>query len=182
MINKKINTCCCCGGKETSHKIENDDTCPVCKTSGIKVKSITVKHLVDDTLEEMVGDMDYYICVNEECDVVYYNPQSDVKFDKQQVKVPVWFKKDANPKYACYCSKVKEEQVIDAVIKHGAKTVKDIIEITEAMKNSQCQKNNPLGRCCHKIIQEAIEKGLSINHYEKLAVCKKSEVNINKKG
>ena len=38
-----------------------------------------------------------------------------------------------------------EEQVIDAVIKHGAKTVKDIIEITGAMKNSQCIKNNPIG-------------------------------------
>lgn len=39
---------------------------------------------------------------------------------------------------------------------------KDIIEITGAMKNSQCQKNNPLGKCCHKIIQEAIDKGLSM--------------------
>lgn len=86
MINEKINNCCRCGGKETSHKIENDDICPVCKTSGIKVKNITIRHLVVDTLAESVGDMDYYICVNEECDVVYYNPQSDVKFEKQQVK------------------------------------------------------------------------------------------------
>jgi len=118
--------------------------------------------LVVDTLAEFVGDMDYYICMNEECNIVYYNPESGVKFEKQQVKVPIWFKKDANPKYACYCSKVTEEQVIDAVIKHGAKTIKDIIEITGAMKNSQCQKNNPLGKCCHKIIQEAIDKGLSM--------------------
>jgi len=162
MINEKVNNCCCCGEKETPNKIENDDTCPVCKTSGVKVKNITVKHLVDDTLEEMVGNMDYYMCMNEECDIVYYNPESGVKFEKQQVKVPIWFKKDANPKYACYCSKVTEEQVIDAVIKHGAKTVKDIIEITGAMKNSQCIKNNPLGKCCHEIIQKAIDKGLSM--------------------
>ena len=94
--------------------------------------------------------------------VVYYSSDSSTIFNKQQVKVPIWFKKDANPKYACYCSKVTEEQVIDAVIKHGAKTIKDIIEITGAMKNSQCQKNNPLGKCCHKIIQEAIDKGLSM--------------------
>jgi bacterioferritin-associated ferredoxin len=161
MTNEKINTCCC-GGKGPSHKIENDNTCPVCKTSGVKVKNITVNHLVVDTLTELVGDMDYYICMNEECDIVYYNPESGVKFNKQQVKVPIWFKKDANPKYACYCSKVTEEQVINAVIKDGAKTVKDIIEITGAMKNSQCIKNNPLGKCCHKIIQEAIDKGLSM--------------------
>jgi bacterioferritin-associated ferredoxin len=162
MTNEILNKSCCRGKIESSHKIENDDICPVCKTSGIKVKNITVRHLVVDTLAESVGDMDYYICVNEECDVVYYNPESGVKFDKQQVKVPIWFKKDANPKYACYCSKVTEKQVIDAVIKHGAKTVKDIIKITGAMKNSQCEKNNPLGKCCHKIIQEAIDKGLSM--------------------
>jgi len=161
MINEKINNCCC-GGKEKFHKIENNNTCPVCKTSGVKVKNKTVRHLVVDTLTELVGDTDYYICMNEECDIVYYNPESGVKFNKQQVKVPIWFKKDANPKYACYCSKVTEEQVINAVIKNGAKTVKDIIEITGAMKNSQCIKNNPLGKCCHKIIQEAIDKGLSM--------------------
>jgi len=127
MINEKINTCCC-EGKKSPNKIENDNTCPVCKTSGIKVKNITVRHLVVDALAESVRDMDYYICVNQECDIVYYNPESDVKFDKQQVKLPIWFKKDANPKYACYCSKVTEEQVIEAVIKHGAKTIKDIMK------------------------------------------------------
>ena len=82
MINEKINTCCCCGGKETPNKIENDNTCPVCKTSGVKVKNITVRHLVDDTLEEMVGNMDYYICMNEECNIVYYNLNSASKFKK----------------------------------------------------------------------------------------------------
>ena len=95
MINEKINNCCC-GGKEKFQKIENDNTCPVCKTSGVKVKSITVRHLVDNTLTELGGDTDYYICMNEKCDVVYYNPESGVKFDKQQVKVPIWFKKDAS--------------------------------------------------------------------------------------
>lgn len=162
MTNEILNKSCCGEKIESSYIIENDNTCPVCKTSGIKVKNITVKHLVLDTMIEQVGDADYYLCINEECDIVYYHPESGVKFDKQQVKVPIWFKKDANPKYACYCSKVTQEQVINAVIKDGAKTIKDIINITGAMKNAQCQKNNPLGKCCHKIIQEAIDKGLSM--------------------
>ncbi|MBM7583110.1 bacterioferritin-associated ferredoxin [Caldicoprobacter guelmensis] len=151
-----------CEDAELSHKVGNYNTCPICKTSGIKVKNITVKHLVIDDLMQLVGDMDYYICTNEECDIVYYNSKSGIKFDKQQVKVPIWFKKDAYPKYACYCSKVTEEQVIDAVIRHGAKTVEDVVEITGAMKNSCCIKNNPWGKCCHRIIQDAINKGLSM--------------------
>ena len=54
-------------------------------------------------------------------------------------------KKDADPKYACYCSKVTEDQVIEAVVKHGAKTVKEVNAVTGAMKNSLCKENNLLG-------------------------------------
>jgi hypothetical protein len=34
--------------------------------------------------------------------------------------------------------------------------------LTGAMSNSDCQKKNPLGKCCHKIVQDAIDKGLNI--------------------
>jgi bacterioferritin-associated ferredoxin len=162
MANVILNKCCCGSKIESSCKIEDKNFCPICKTSGIKVKNITVKHLVLDTMVEQVGDADYYLCMNEECDVVYYNPESGIKFNKQQVKVPIWFKKDANPKYACYCSKVTEEQVISAVVNDGAKNMRDVLKITGAMDNPQCQKNNPLGKCCHQIVQDAIDKGLSI--------------------
>lgn len=64
--------------------------------------------------------------------------------------------KDANPKYACYCSKVTEEQVVDAVLKHGAKTAQEVNDITGALKNFNRKVNNPMGVCCHKIIEEAI--------------------------
>ena len=162
MSNKILNQCCCGSTTESTCKKEEDNLCPICKASGVKVKNITVKHLVLETLTELVGDTDYYICMNEKCDIVYYNQEIGIKFDKLQVRVPIWFKKDANPKYVCYCSKVTEGQVINAVIKDGAKSVKDIVTLTGAMKNAQCQKNNPLGKCCHQIIQDAIDKGLSM--------------------
>lgn len=162
MSKKILNQCCCESTTESTCKKEENNLCPICKTSGVKVKNTTVKHLVLETLIELVGDTDYYICMNEKCDIVYYNQETGIKFDKLQVRVPIWFKKDANPKYACYCSKVTEDQVINAVIKDGAKSVKDIITLTGAMKNAQCQKNNPLGKCCHQIIQDAIDKGLSM--------------------
>jgi bacterioferritin-associated ferredoxin len=94
--------------------------------------------------------------------VVYYSSGSSTIFNKQQVKVPIWFKKDANPKYACYCSQVTEEQVIKAVIEKGAKSMAEVLEITGAMKNPQCREKNPLGKCCHQIIQNAIEKAFKI--------------------
>lgn len=112
----------------------------------------------DESLKQ-VGNDDYYLCMNEECDVVYYNRESGVKFSKKEVKVPIWFKKDADPKYVCYCNKVTEEQVIDAVVNNGAENMKDIVRLTGAMKNGQCEIKNPLGRCCHSVVQNAINEG-----------------------
>ena len=162
MNNEILNECCCEKTMDVPYKIEKDNLCTVCKKQGILVKNITVKHLVIDKITELVGNDDYFLCMNGDCDTVYYNPKSSVKFNKQQVKVPIWFKKDANPKYACYCSEVTEKQIIDAVVKDGATTMKEVLKITGAMSKAQCQKNNPLGKCCHQIIQDAIDKGISM--------------------
>ena len=37
------------------------------------------------------GDQ-YKICMNEDCDVIYYNLDKEIKFLKDQVRVPIWFK------------------------------------------------------------------------------------------
>lgn len=158
----KVNNECCCEFKrEKIDRIKDD--CPICNNEGVSVNKATVEHLVADDYRKDVAGNQYRICMNEGCEVVYYNLDNGIKFSKDQVKVPIWFKEDANPKYSCYCSKVTEEQVIDAVIKHGAKTVKEVNAITGAMKDSNCKENNPLGTCCHEIIQDAINKGLAMS-------------------
>ena len=131
----KINNECCCGCK-TEKPDQIKDNCPVCNNEGISVSKVTVEHLVVDDYRNAVNGDQYKICMNEDCDVVYYNLDNEIKFLKDQVRVPIWFKKDADPKYACYCSEVTENQVIEAVVKHGAKSVKEVNAITGAMKNS----------------------------------------------
>ncbi len=75
--------------------------------------------------------------------------------------MPIWFKKDADPKYICYCNEVTENQIIDAIINKDAKNMKDIINITGAMKNGQCETKNPLGKCCGPIIKDLINKTIN---------------------
>jgi bacterioferritin-associated ferredoxin len=145
-----------------SFKSEKNNLCPACEKQGILVKNITIRHMVLRELTEKVGIHDYFLCMNEECDISYYNSETKKKFTAQQINVPLWFKKDADPKYACYCSKVTEEQVISAVVEGGATQMKEVVKITGAMSNSDCQKKNPLGKCCHQIIQDAIDKALSM--------------------
>lgn len=155
---------CACGCDTKISELTKTNKCPVCNSEGISVGKITVAHLVaEDYRRDVAGDR-YQICLNEDCDVVYYDLDQETKFLKDQVSVPIWFKKDADPKYACYCSKVTEEQVIEAVVKHGVKTVREVNAITGAMKNARCRENNPLGVCCHKIIQEAIDKGRAMKN------------------
>ncbi len=95
--------------------MEKNDLCPVCNSKGIKVKSITVKHLVIDELADQISDDTYFICMNEDCDVVYYKLNNEKIFYIKEVKVPVWLKKDASPKFICYCNQVTEQQIINAV-------------------------------------------------------------------
>lgn len=87
--------------------------------------------------------------------VAYYDNRNNT-ICESNIKVPLWFKEGAKPKYVCYCSKVTEEDVIKAVVK-GARDVNAVVELTGAMKNSNCLKNNPTGKCCHNQIQRIID-------------------------
>jgi len=141
--------------------------CPLCGKQGRPVSGITVKHLVKEDFKDLaMAEASYIVCMNEVCDVVYYEALGTLCFTKAQVVVPIWFKKDADPKYACYCSRVTVEEVIHAVVYHDATTVKEVNQLTGAMKNANCKLNNPLGVCCHPVIQEAILKGLAIKRGE----------------
>lgn len=143
-----------CNGCSSDDRIGS--RCPVCKNQGREVPIITVESLVHNFKNEAIGN--FMVCMNHKCDVVYYNTKANILYKKDLVKVPVWFKDGAEPKYACYCSNVTEEQIIEAVVAKGAKTVKDVNKLTGAMKEANCKVKNPLGICCHQTIQGIIER------------------------
>lgn len=139
--------------KETSIK-----KCPECNSHGVLVKKETIKAILSEyALKRVVGDA-FALCMNRNCEISYYSLDSNIVFNTNDLIVPLWYKKDANPIYACYCSKVTKNDVILAIKDHGAKTVNDVKLFTGAMKNSDCLHHNPLGKCCHKIIQEIINE------------------------
>ncbi len=142
------------GPAEESH-------CPLCKGPGQEVQDKTVRHFVLKSLEGKVLGTNYYICLSEDCPASYYNLEEEIVFKTKDMKIPIWFKKDANPKYICYCNQVREEEIIQALLNKGAKDMKDIVRLTGAMKNGKCQTNNPLGKCCGPVIQELIDKTLN---------------------
>lgn len=164
MQEQELKKSCWASEQNSTRVAESNNLCPACKNEGTGVKNITIKHLVFDEFVDQTKENNYFICMNEECKVVYFNPDLEITYSRQQVKIPIWFKKDADPKYICYCNKVTEQQIINAVLNDGAKDMKDIIKLTGAMKNGKCEINNPLGKCCSPIIQETINKALKIKN------------------
>lgn len=162
MKSKDIKISCWASKENSAGLAEQFYACPACNGNTKEVSGITVRHFVIDSLVDKVNKSNYRICLNEDCEVVYYDLDENVIFKKQDMKFPIWYKKDANPKYICYCNHVTEEQIINAVLNDGAKDIKDIIRLTGAMKNGKCEINNPLGECCGPIIKETINKILNM--------------------
>ena len=68
---KVIDECCCeC---ITQNLNRTKESCPVCNNEGVTVSRITVEHLVTDDYRNAVDGDQYKICMNEDCDVIYYN-------------------------------------------------------------------------------------------------------------
>jgi len=155
--------CCEPGLNSTDIK---EVSCPICNKKGVPVENVTVKHMVKKNLMGEVSDDEHWLCTSEECEVAYYT-EANVKFNKEDIKVPIWFKKDANPKYACYCNNITEEQVIETVVNKGFDNMTDIIVSINGKVRSQCKVKNPTGKCCTQAFNEAIRKGMKIRNNEK---------------
>lgn len=162
IIKNVIKKSCWANEQNITRVVEKNSLCPICNKEGTKVKSNTFKHIIIDEFADQINEAIYFICMNEDCDVVYFSPDLKTTYIKNMVKVPIWFKKDANPKYICYCNHVTEQQIINAVLNDDAKNIKDIIRLTGAMMNGNCEINNPLGKCCGPFIQETINKALNM--------------------
>jgi len=132
--------------------------CPVCNASGISVKRETVYSLLGNKPINMTVNDQFALCMTPSCEISYYSLNSDLFYNINDITVPLWYKKDSTTRYACYCSKVTKDNVIQAIRSHGAKSVKEVNQVTGAMKNSDCLHKNPLGECCHKIIQAIIDE------------------------
>ncbi|TDT50721.1 (2Fe-2S)-binding protein [Fonticella tunisiensis] len=143
------------------------DLCPLCKQEGDRVALITVESLVKDYFRKHLKSYTYGFCTNPKCNVVYYNNDTDEIYFQRDLKVPVWFKEQDNP-IICYCKNVTLKDIIDEIaIKKTSSTVEDIISKTGAMKGCQCKTQNPSGKCCRPVLEDAVAFALELRDKEK---------------
>lgn len=148
------------GGNEYDRS-EEVILCPACKKEGDHVKNVTVRHLVKKELIAKAGQCDYRICMNEKCDVAYYSEDLSIIFEKKDLKVPLWYKEDASPRYACYCSRITEEDVIRAVREQKLTEMNAIRKHYDPEAKCQCNVKNPTGKCCTNAFKEFVRSALA---------------------
>jgi len=67
-----------------------------------------------------------------------------------------------NHELVCYCDHVTKGEII-AAMDRGAKTLKDIKQMTGACTSCKCAQLNPSGKCCAQDIA-AVMREYMVNH------------------
>lgn len=154
-----MNEKCNCSASEPAVDLHSSTgNCPLCGNPGTAVPNVTVEHMVKPGFRAFSDVPGYRVCLNSECDAVYYNPEFDWTFTRNMIKVPIGFKNDAQPCYICYCSKITREQILEAVTKGGASSVEEVRRLVGAHEACDCLRNHPLGTCCYRDIEAMIEQ------------------------
>jgi len=129
--------------------------CPKCGTKGKKVNRVTVKNLVE---KEVKKNDSYQICLNSDCEVVYFNSSGSIFYSREYLKVAIWYKNLEDDKVPiCYCSNLTRGEIKEAVDK-GYITAAEIRKYTGKSITGNCLTKNPKGKCCHQALAEEIAR------------------------
>lgn len=136
--------------------------CPLCKRNGDHVSMSTVESQIIDHFRKRLKSSSYGFCTNPDCDIVYFNRETDEIFFQRDLKLPVWFKNQDNP-IICYCSNVTLQDIInEIVVNKTSEDLKDIMERTSAGTVGRCRSQNPSGKCCMPVLQQAVDYAIKL--------------------
>lgn len=135
--------------------------CPQCNQTGVMVRDLTIQNLLtSEAKNKLKGSVAYYLCTDPDCMISYYSLKNKQLFNINDVKVPIWYKKDAIPIYACYCNKLTREEVLEFVKETGIDDMNKVIIRLRGKVKSTCVVKNPSGQCCNEYFNELISQGL----------------------
>ncbi len=108
--------------------------------------------------KNLITSDDYFICLDPTCNVVYFSLESETIFNTNDINTPIWYKENAEIKYACYCNKVTVEEVISVINSHSCTSIKDLMKYTQVMINGKCKTTHPKGQCCSTELNKLIKE------------------------
>ena len=133
--------------------------CPKCNKIGMLVSNDTVLSLTNKSIKM---NSKHYICTNANCDVAYFNENNDTILTNE-INVPIWYKKDKSKYIVCYCLNIELKDIVKAVNQIENPTKEKIIKyLGKESTETNCLINNPLGRNCDTLFDNAIQYALSL--------------------
>ena len=152
------NNCATCSSSCQKH-------CPNCEGNALGVETVTVINLSKRT--DISIDKQYYICLNPRCKTIYFSEDYKTIIEKDEVKVPVWFKSNFMEYLVCYCRNIYLKDIIRAVFSIENPTKEKVIAFLEKEDiETNCLVNNPVSRDCDLLFKNAIEYALELKAKE----------------
>ena len=131
--------------------------CPSCYKEG---KSVHLKTIYSMLLNKTVlKSTRYSICLTDNCTTAYFSDLEIIRIN--QIKEVIYSKSIRKDKILCYCSRTTEDEILKYLKSSGKTTLKDVVQNTTAMNNSNCVMNSPTGKCCSTQINESIKNHLN---------------------
>lgn len=157
-MNSNCGCGCSCGGSNAGSS--ETYKCPVCGKKSIEVTVPLVDNLLKTEKKNEFDKNDkYFLCMDSDCPVSYFGKQGKHVFKKEDLKVPLWYKKGVDKKIACYCNNITIEQVKEQVAA-GKKIWKDIVGAYRKKPICKCNLLNPTGNCCTSVFYDVVNKAL----------------------
>ncbi len=160
-IRSKNSNNCCSSGCNCSSEITESEICRYCKSSGISVKGQVLKtFLKEEWSKDIAENANFSLCSNPGCNISYFSNRENVYFTTEDLKLPIWFKRGAEPKIICYCHRITEEMIREQVEKHNLTSFRDIVLKYRKKIVCNCDRLNPTGNCCTKYFYAVINDTL----------------------
>lgn len=129
--------------------------CPECGQPAVKVSEKAVSHNLRKTkkIREKHGEK-WYACINPGCECSYFS--SVTSFKTSDLTIPLFYKDKSDDAVICYCAGLKRGEIRNAV-KHGCKTTGEVRKYTKKTGSGNCDKMNPLGKCCKTVLARTVK-------------------------
>ncbi len=142
---KKDGTCCLVTDNSPAPR---ESRCPVSDALSRRVQHRTVDHLLRSEPLRQVHNVQYYICPDPECEVVYFSNVSVPRFVAEDVKVKVLQKDRGDDVNVCYCFEWTRSRIKDEIRRTGSSTASTQIAREIKAGKCACDVKNPVGECC----------------------------------
>lgn len=139
--------------------------CPSCGYPGVKVNETAVMYnLRKSSVLNSEVKRKWYACINPECECSYFS--KGIEFKEADLVNPLFYKDKSEGVPICYCSDLTRGEIKEAVM-NGCRTIGEVQKFTKKEITGQCEKKNPLGKCCKQVFLRTIKDNIGVKTNKK---------------